>query len=95
VIGSNVFIIEKHTRYHDGDSFLVYNQMMTNLVDEARSIRIEIIGDSATIYLDGQPVASTFIDASDIKHSGRIGLLKPWFSAGGVFSEIRVSTPVQ
>jgi hypothetical protein len=95
LIGSDLFIIEKHTRYHEGDSFLSWNETTTDLVDEARSVTIEIIGDSASMYIDGVPVASTLIDSSDINHSGRIGLLKPWYSAGGVFSNLRVSTPVQ
>jgi hypothetical protein len=95
LVGSDLSLIEKHTRYHEGDSFLTYNETTTNLVEQKVPITIEIIGDSATMYLDEQPVASALIDVDDINHSGRIGLLKPWYSGGGIFSNLRVSTPIQ
>ena len=54
---------------------------------------IEIIDDTATMYVDGTKVVSTFFDLDEIIRQGRIGLNKFWERPEVTFSNIRVKTP--
>lgn len=86
----NYYQLEKHTRYHEGENFLAYTPSGIALNEGVYSTTIQIAGDTATMYVNGERVLSAFFDLGEIPKSGRIGLLKPWTSPGVTFSNLRV-----
>ena len=82
--------LEKHTIYHEGENSLVFVHDDVDLRESAQSVTIEIIGDIASMYVNGERVLSTPFDTEDIDRSGRVALLKKWFDPEITFSNIRI-----
>ncbi len=88
----NGFVLEKHTKYHDGENILVFSPR-DNESDEVYSVVIKISGDVASMVVNGQKVLSTFFDTEEIEGWGRIGLWKNWSVGDVVFSNIQLKIP--
>ena len=88
------YTLEKHTTYHDGENFVSYSPSNIDFADEALAVTIEIQGDVASMFVNGQKVLSTFFDTEEISGWGRIGLhKKSWISPEITFSNIKIKTP--
>ena len=85
--------LEKHTIYHEGENYLTFVPSDVNLQNNVYSVTIEIIDDTANMYVNGDKVLSSIFDTQEIDRSGRIGLLKKWFDPEVTFSNIRIRTP--
>jgi hypothetical protein len=82
---------EAHSIYGEGKP-LVWNSGDFYFYEATRVITIEIIDRKASLYVDGQKVASTLLP-SEINHAGRIGILQHWEQpVGATYSNIRVKT---
>jgi TIR domain len=89
VFGSGFAYISKDSLYQDG-SFLIVNEGDFNFRDGSHDFSIEITGDVANFYVDGQKVAFTSLP-SEINHSGRIGLWQGWEAPVGTkYSNIKI-----
>lgn len=86
------YYLEKHTHYYDeGENLLTFNPSRPfNKTDTVYSVTIEIAGDVATMFVDGEKVLSTFFDTQEIDRSGRVGLYRVWGEGEITFSNIRV-----
>lgn len=82
--------LEKHTIYHQGENRLAWFPDDVDLKARVYSVTIEIIGDTASMYVNGEKVLSSGFDTEEIDRSGRIGLLKKWFDPEVTFTNIRV-----
>ena len=85
--------LEKHTIYHEGENYLTFVPSDVDLKNNVYSVTIEIIDNTANMYVNGDKVLSSFFDTQEIDQSGRIGLLKKWFDPEVTFSNIRIRTP--
>jgi len=82
---------EAHSIYGEGKP-LVWNSGDFYFYEATRVITIEIIDRKASLYVDGQKVASTLLP-SEISHAGRIGILQHWEQpVGATYSNIRIKT---
>jgi len=84
--------LEKHTIYHQGENYLAWYPSDVDLNARVYSVTIEIIGDTANMYVNGDKVLSSIFDTKEIDRSGRIGLLKKWFDPEVTFTNIRVKS---
>lgn len=91
-IESEFFQLEKHSRYHEGENFLTYSQSNITFNNKVYPVIIEVKGDTASMYVDGEKVLSTFFDPAEFDRFGRIGLHK--FGAGSeiTFSNVEMQT---
>jgi hypothetical protein len=85
------YYFDKHTRYHE-DEPLAFIPIINNS-NKVYSVTIEITGDLARMYVNGEKVLSTFFDTEEIDRSGRIGLFRNWSEGGITFSNIQIKTP--
>jgi hypothetical protein len=85
------YYLQKHTRYQ-GDEPLAFIPN-NNETDEVYSVTIEIIGDIASMVVNGEKVFSSFFDTEEIDRSGRIGMFKNWSIGEITFSNIQFRTP--
>jgi hypothetical protein len=85
------YYFDKHTRYHEREPLAFIPS--TNKSDKVYSVTIEIIGDLASMYVNGEKVLSTFFDTEEIDRSGRIGLFRNWAEGEIKFSNIQIKTP--
>jgi hypothetical protein len=85
--------LEKHTIYHEGENYLTFVPSDVDLQNNVYSVTIDIIDDTANMYVNGDKVFSSFFNTQEIDRSGRIGLLKKWFDPEVTFSNIRIRTP--
>jgi len=92
-ISSEWYVLNKHSAYHDGEYFLTYAESNLNFSANSYSVTVEIIGDTAALYVDGIKVLATFFDLDEISRQGRIGLYKFWERPEVTFSNLRVKTP--
>ena len=90
---SEYYQLEKHSRYHEGENFLAYAPSDISFKDMVYSVTIEIKGDTASMFVNGNKVLSTILDLNEIERSGRIGLHKLWAGPEVTFSNIHVNTP--
>jgi len=87
--------ILKHTIYQQGENWLVVNKGDFNVNETKRVITIEITGRKASLYSNGQKVASTFLP-SEINSSGRVGIVQDYeMAVGTTYSNIRIKTLVK
>lgn len=84
------FGIEKHTIYHEGENYLLFNHSEVNLNKKIYSVIIEINDNIASMQVNDEQVISSFFDPEEINRSGRIGLLKKWFDPTVTFSNIYI-----
>lgn len=84
--------LEKHTIYHQGENRLAWYPSDIDLNARVYSVTIEIIGDTANMYANGDKVLSSVFDMKEIERSGRIGLFKKWFDPEVTFTNIRVKS---
>jgi hypothetical protein len=82
--------LEKHTIYHQGENYLAWYPSDVDLNARVYSVTIEIIDDTANMYVDEDKVLSSIFDMKEIDRSGRIGLLKKWFDPEVTFTNVRV-----
>ena len=85
------YFLDEHNRHYD-DEFLAYS-LNDNPSEEVYTIRVEIINDLASMYVNDKKVLSSFFDTQEIARSGRIGLFKYWFDGEITFSNIQIKTP--
>ena len=85
-ITSNSQSIRAHTVYEGGQHLRETKKHM-EFKNHTFTMKIEIIGDKATLYVDGEKIASTFLP-SDIKKKGRVGLHKYWKRPKVTYSNI-------
>lgn len=86
--------LEKHTIDHQGENYLAWHPSDVNLNARVYSVTIEIKGNTANMYVDGDKVLSSDFDTNEIDRSGRIGLLKKWFDPEVTFTNIRVRSSI-
>jgi len=88
--GDGWVAIEAHSIYEES-KILVANYGDFYFYEAARVITIEIVDRKASLYVDDQKVASTFLP-SEINDKGRTGILHHWEQPVGVtYSNIRIS----
>lgn len=92
-VESEFYQLEKHTRRHEGENFLAYAPSNIDFTDQVYAVEIEILGDVASMHVNGEKVLSTFFDTNEINRQGRIGLNKMWIGPEVTFSNIRVRVP--
>ena len=92
-VESKFYQLEKHTRFHDGENFMMYAHSNINFKIKPYEVMIEIKGDTAKMYVDGELVLSTFFDPNEFERKGRIGLHKNWQGSEITFSNIQVKSP--
>ncbi|NJD60373.1 MAG: toll/interleukin-1 receptor domain-containing protein [Anaerolineae bacterium] len=91
--GKGYYKLEKHSTYHQGENWLVLTAANVDFRNHVYSVLIEIVGDKASLYLDGEKVASTFFALSEVNRRGRIGLSKTWEMLGDVtYSNIKIKS---
>lgn len=74
---------------YDNGTYLFTSMSSLGFAEEKHSVLISIVNRKASLYLDGEEIASTFLNDS-INTSGKIGLLKYWEIDEITFSNIRV-----
>ena len=93
--GSGFALITKDTIYHEGENWLVVNEGDFNFQKAAHDFTIEIIGDAANFYVDGQKVAFAFLPA-EMKRIGRIGIFQHWEEPVGMtYSNIKIKSLIE
>jgi len=85
-ITSNSQSIRAHTVY-EGVQHLIETKKHIELTNHIVIMKIEIIGDKAALYVDGEKIASTFLP-HDIRKIGRVGLHKYRERPAVIFSNI-------
>lgn len=92
-VESEFYQLEKHTRDHEGENFIIYSPSGIEFNDQVYSVEIEIVDDVASMYVNGEKVLSTVFDTEEIDRKGRIGLHKPWIGSAITFSNVQIRTP--
>ncbi len=97
--GSLIFCVDwdghylhKHTIYHEDEPLAFVPSRPFNKPGRVYSVTIEIIGDLARMYVNGEEVFSSFFNTEEINRSGRIGLLRNWGEGELTFSNIQIKT---
>jgi hypothetical protein len=85
-ITSNNQSIRAHTVY-EGVKFLRDGRKHLEFINHVFAVKIEILGDKTTVYVDGEKILSTFLPKY-IKRKGRVGLFKYWERPDVTFSNI-------
>ena len=91
------YFLDKHYSRYDADQnrpeeYLAYI-LHDNPSEKVYSVRVEILDDMASMYVNGEQVLSSFFDTEEIDRSGRIGLFKYWSDGEITFSNIQIKTP--
>jgi hypothetical protein len=89
-VESEFYQLEKHTREHEGENFLAYAPSNIEFGDQTYQVEVNVLGDVASMYVNGAKVLSTFFDPDEIHRQGRIGLNKVWIGNEITFSDVRV-----
>ena len=93
--GAGFALITKDTIYHEGENWLVVSEGDFNFQKANHDFTIEIIGDAANFYVDGQKVAFAFLPA-EMKRIGRIGIFQHWEEPVGMtYSNIKITNLVE
>ena len=74
---------------YDNGTYLFASMSSLSFEEQKYSVMISIINRKASLFLDGEEIASAFI-GENIHTSGKIGLLKYWEIHDVTFSNIRV-----
>lgn len=74
--------------YQDG-TYLFSSLSGVDFVEQKHNLLITIIDRQASLFLDGEQIASVFLD-EQINSSGKIGLLKYWEIPDVTFSNIQI-----
>ncbi len=91
-VESEFYQLEKHTREHEGENFLAYSPSNITFGDQTYQVEIEVLGDVASMYVNGEKVLSTFFDPNEIHRQGRVGLNKVWIGHEITFSDVRIKS---
>jgi len=78
-------------QFDDGENWLAVNEEASLIPNRTHTITIEIIGDKASLYLDGEKIASAFF-TTEIVRRGRVGLTKFWEVPIVTYSNIKIKT---
>lgn len=89
-VESEFYQLEKDTREQEGENFLAYAPSNIEFGDQTYQVEVEVLGDVASMYVNGAKVLSTFFDLDEIHCQSRIGLNKVWTGNEITFSDVRV-----
>jgi hypothetical protein len=90
-----MFYIERDTLYGNDENFLVTNPGNYGFQVPTHDFTIEIREGAATIFVDGNKVAFTFLPP-DTKRLGRIGFFADWEEPIGMtYSNIKIKSLIE
>jgi hypothetical protein len=84
------YYLHKHTIYHQDEPLAFIPN--ANDSDKVYSVRIEILDDMATMFIEGENVFSTFFDTEEIDRNGKIGLFRNWAKGEITFTNVQIKT---
>jgi hypothetical protein len=88
--GPGFALITRDTIYHEGENWLIVSEGDYGFRESTHDFTIEITGDVANFYVDGEKVAFTFFPV-ETKHQGRVGIFQHWEEPLGMtYSNLKI-----